>query len=166
MRHHITAAALGLTACVAAEADRKPGSGSGSATSQGLTIVSARSRPSSKGPEANFTGSVRVEPLFNPTAPGRTSAAYVTFDPGARSAWHRHPLGQTLVVTAGTGRIQRRGGPIQELKEGDVVWTPPNEMHWHGASPTTSMTHMAIQEQLAGKAVEWSEQVTDAEYGK
>lgn len=131
---------------------------------QGLTITRAGSQPSSKGPAENFTGSVRVDPLFQANAPSRTSGAYVTFEPGARSAWHTHPVGQTLVVTAGFGRVQRWGGPIQELRPGDVVWTPPGEKHWHGASPTTAMTHIAIQENVDGKAVEWMEKVSDAQY--
>jgi quercetin dioxygenase-like cupin family protein len=107
---------------------------------------------------------VRVDPLFSANAPARAYGAYVTFEPGARSAWHKHPLGQTLIVTAGTGRVQRWGGPIQEIKQGDVVWIPPNEKHWHGASPMTAMTHIAIQEQLDGKAVEWLEKVNDTQY--
>jgi quercetin dioxygenase-like cupin family protein len=119
-----------------------------------------------KGPAQNFTGSVRVDPLFGAIAPSRTMGAYVTFAPGARSAWHSHPLGQTLVVTAGVGRVQSWGGPVQELRPGDVVWTPPNVKHWHGASPTTAMTHMAISEQQEGRAVTWMETVSDEQYGK
>jgi quercetin dioxygenase-like cupin family protein len=133
-------------------------------SSQGLSITRSGSQPSSKGPAENFTGSVRVDPLFQANAPSRTSGAYVTFEPGARSAWHTHPVGQTLIVTAGFGRVQRWGGPIQELRPGDVVWTPPGEKHWHGASPNTAMTHIAIQETADGKAVEWMEKVSDAQY--
>ncbi|NOK15750.1 (R)-mandelonitrile lyase [Corallococcus carmarthensis] len=132
---------------------------------QGVSITRGGSQPSRKGPAENFTGSVRVDPLFQANAPARTSGAYVTFEPGARSAWHSHPLGQTLIVTAGSGRVQRWGGPVQEIRQGDVIWTPPGQKHWHGASPTTAMTHLAIQEQLDGKAVEWMEKVSDAQYG-
>ncbi|HUQ82674.1 MAG TPA: cupin domain-containing protein [Gemmatimonadaceae bacterium] len=130
-----------------------------------MEITRAGSRPSAKGPADWFTGTVRIDPLFDPHAPARTASALVTFEPGARTAWHTHPLGQTLVVTAGFGRAQQEGGPIEEIRPGDVVWFPPNERHWHGASPTTAMTHMAVQEQLDGKAVEWMEKVTDEQYG-
>ncbi|RKH05518.1 cupin domain-containing protein [Corallococcus carmarthensis] len=130
-----------------------------------MSITRGGSQPSRKGPAENFTGSVRVDPLFQANAPARTAGAYVTFEPGARSAWHSHPLGQTLIVTAGSGRVQRWGGPVQEIRQGDVIWTPPGQKHWHGASPTTAMTHLAIQEQLDGKAVEWMEKVSDAQYG-
>ena len=112
-----------------------------------------------------FTGTVRIDPLFQPSAPARAAGAAVTFEPGARTAWHTHPLGQTLIVTAGAGHAQRWGGPIEEIRPGDVVRFPPGEKHWHGASPTTAMTHIAIQEQLDGKAVEWLEHVTDEQYG-
>lgn len=122
------------------------------------------SQPSIKGPEANFTGNVRIDPLNSPPAPARTSVASVTFEPGARSAWHTHPLGQTLVVTAGCGWTQCEGGPIVEIRAGDVIWCPPGHKHWHGATPTTSMTHIAIQEALDGVAVVWMEKVTDEEY--
>ncbi len=122
------------------------------------------SRPSGKGPEEWFTGIVRVDPLFQADAPARVSGASVTFEPGARTAWHTHPLGQTLIVTAGRGRAQRESGPIEEIQPGDVVWFPPGEKHWHGATPTTSMTHVAIQEQLDGKVVEWMEKVSDEQY--
>lgn len=134
------------------------------ADSQNMKLVRHGSQASTKGPAQNFTGSVRVDPLFGANAPSRTTGAYVTFEPGARSAWHSHPLGQTLVVTAGVGRVQSWGGAVQELRPGDVVWTPPNVKHWHGASPTNAMTHMAISDQMAGKAVEWMEKVTDAQY--
>ena len=133
-------------------------------SSQKLTIVRSGSQPSSKGPAENFTGSVRVDPLFQPNAPSRTAGAYVTFEPGARSAWHTHPLGQTLIVTAGVGRVQRWGDPVEEIRPGDVVWTPPGQKHWHGASPNTAMTHIAIQEQLDGKTVTWMEKVSDEQY--
>jgi len=122
------------------------------------------SRPSGNGPEDWFTGVVRVDPLFQAEAPARVVGASVTFEPGARTAWHTHPLGQTLVVTSGLGQAQREGGPIEEIRPGDVVWFAPGEKHWHGASPTTAMTHMAIQESLGGKTVDWLEKVTDEEY--
>lgn len=135
-------------------------------TSQGMKFTAHGTQASVRGPAQNFTGSVRVDPLFGANAPSRTSGAYVTFEPGARSAWHSHPLGQTLVVTAGVGRVQSWGGAVQELRPGDVVWTPPNVKHWHGASPTTAMTHLAISEQEEGKAVTWMEKVSDEQYGK
>jgi 4-carboxymuconolactone decarboxylase len=136
------------------------------AAPQGLEISRSGSRAPTQGPAENFTGSVRVDPLFQATEPGRTSGAYVTFSPGARSAWHTHPLGQTLVVTAGAGRVQRWGSPVQEMRPGDVVRIPPGVKHWHGAGPDNSMTHLAIQEQLDGKAVDWLEKVSDAQYGQ
>jgi quercetin dioxygenase-like cupin family protein len=122
------------------------------------------SQPSARGPSEWFTGTVRVDPLFQAAGPARVQCASVTFEPGARSAWHTHPLGQTLIVTAGCGRAQRWGGPIEELRPGDVIWTPPGEKHWHGASPTTAMTHLAIQEALDGKVVDWLEKVSDEQY--
>jgi len=123
------------------------------------------SQASVKGPADWFTGTVRIDPLFQADDPARVTGASVTFEPGARTAWHTHPLGQTLIVTAGCGRVQRKGGPIEEIRPGDVVWFPPGEKHWHGASPATSMTHIAIQEQLDGKAVDWLEKVSDEQYG-
>lgn len=131
-----------------------------------IAIARAGTQASAKGPAANFTGTVRVDPLFQPSAPARTAGAWVTFEPGARSAWHSHPLGQTLVVTAGVGRVQRWGGKVEEIRPGDVVWTPPGVKHWHGAAPTVAMTHLAIQEAAAGKTVEWMEKVSDEQYGK
>jgi quercetin dioxygenase-like cupin family protein len=122
------------------------------------------SQPSGKGPAEWFTGTVRVDPLFSPNAPARTSGASVTFEPGARTAWHTHPLGQTLIVTSGCGWVQREGGPIEEIHPGDVVWFPPGEKHWHGAKATTAVVHVAIQEALDGKAVEWMEKVSDEQY--
>jgi quercetin dioxygenase-like cupin family protein len=124
------------------------------------------SQPSNKGPTDWFTGTVRIDPLFQPNPPARTAGASVTFEPGARTAWHTHPLGQTLIVTAGYGRAQRWGGPVEEIRPGDVVWFPPGEKHWHGAAPTTAMTHIAIQEGLDGKVVDWMEKVTDEQYAK
>ncbi|TDK35026.1 cupin domain-containing protein [Rhizobium deserti] len=122
------------------------------------------SQPSAKGPSDWFTGTVRVDPLFAPNEARRGAAAAVTFEPGARTAWHTHPLGQTLIVTAGLGLVQREGGPIEEIRPGDVVWFEPDEKHWHGASLTTAMTHIAIQENLNGKVVDWMDHVTDQQY--
>jgi len=129
-----------------------------------MEIKRAGSQPSGQGPADYFTGTVRVDPLVHAPAPARVSAAAVTFEPGARTAWHTHPLGQTLIVTVGCGRAQRVGGPIEEIRPGDVVWFPPGEKHWHGAAPTTAMTHIAVQEALDGTPVEWLEQVSDAQY--
>jgi len=122
-------------------------------------------QPSGKGPADWFTGTVRIDPLFHAASPARVTGASVTFEPGARTVWHTHPLGQTLIVTAGSGLVQREGGPIEKIYPGDVVWFPPGEKHWHGASATTSMTHIAIQEQLDGKAVQWLEKVTNEQFG-
>ena len=124
------------------------------------------SRPSAKGPADWFTGTVRIDPLLQaPELPARITGALVTFEPGARTAWHTHPLGQTLVVTAGLGWVQREGGLVEEIRPGDVVWFPPGEKHWHGASATTAMTHIALQEMLDGKNVDWLEKVSDGQYG-
>jgi quercetin dioxygenase-like cupin family protein len=122
------------------------------------------SQPSGKGPTDYFTGAVRVDPLFSPPEPARASGGSVTLEPGARTAWHTHPLGQTLIVTAGRGWVQREGGPVEEIRPGDVVWISPGEKHWHGAAATTAMTHIAIQEKLDGKPVDWLEQVSDEKY--
>ncbi|SDY30898.1 4-carboxymuconolactone decarboxylase [Variovorax sp. YR266] len=130
-----------------------------------LQISRAGTRTANSAPAQNFTGSVRVEMLYTPAGPERTSAGSVSFAAGARTAWHTHPLGQTLIVTAGVGRVQRLGGPIEEIKAGDVVHIPPGMKHWHGAAPTSAMTHIAITEALDGKAVDWLEQVSDAQYG-
>jgi quercetin dioxygenase-like cupin family protein len=129
-----------------------------------MEIKRTGTQPSSKGPADWFTGNVRIDPLFQPADPSRTASASVTFEPAARTAWHTHPLGQRLIVIAGCGRAQSWGGPIEEIRPGDVVWFPPGEKHWHGAAPATAMTHIAIQEQLDGKAVEWLEKVTDGQY--
>jgi len=118
------------------------------------------------GPSDWFTGSVRIDPLLSSPAPARAAGASVTFEPGARTAWHTHPLGQTLIIISGVGRVQRLGGNIEEVRPGDVIWFSPGEKHWHGASPTTAMTHIAIHEYLDGKSVDWLEKVTDEEYGK
>jgi quercetin dioxygenase-like cupin family protein len=126
-------------------------------------ISNAGSQPSTKGSPSWFSGTVRVDPLFQAPDPARVSGASVTFEPGARTAWHTHPLGQTLIVIAGCGRVQRWGGPIEEVRPGDVVWFPPDEKHWHGAAPTTAMTHIAIQEKKDGN-VDWMEQVSDEQY--
>jgi quercetin dioxygenase-like cupin family protein len=131
-----------------------------------MEIKRAGSQASSKGPEDWFSGTVRIDPLFDRTDPARVSCASVTFEPGARTAWHTHPLGQTLIVTSGCGRAQREGGPVEEIRPGDVVWFSPGEKHWHGASPATAMTHIAIHEKLNGKAVEWMEKVSDEQYGR
>jgi quercetin dioxygenase-like cupin family protein len=131
---------------------------------QAITITRSGSQPSRQGPAENFTGSVRIDPLFNANAPSRTSGGRVTFEPGARTAWHTHPLGQTLIVTAGSGWVRQWGGPIQDIREGDVVGIPPGQKHWHGATATTGMTHIAIQEWLDGKNVEWMEKVSDEQY--
>lgn len=122
------------------------------------------SRPSSKGAAEYFTGAVRVDPLFEAPDPARVRGASVTFEPGARTAWHTHPLGQTLIVISGVGRAQREGGPIEEIRPGDVIWFEPGEKHWHGAAPTTAMNHIALQEALNGKVVEWMEHVSDEQY--
>ncbi|MFF0918479.1 cupin domain-containing protein [Rhizobium leguminosarum] len=129
-----------------------------------MEIKRSGSQPSAKGPADWFTGSVRVDPLFAVTSPARAAGASVTFEPGARTAWHTHPLGQTLIVTSGFGRVQREGGPVEEIRAGDIVSFAPAERHWHGASPTTAVTHIAIQEQLDGKVVDWMEHVTDTQY--
>ena len=129
-----------------------------------MEIKRGGSQPSSKGSPEYFTGAVRVDPLFQAPEPARVRGAYVTFEPGARTAWHSHPPGQTLVVTAGCGRVQRWGGAVEEIRPGDVVWFAPGEKHWHGAAPTTAMTHIAIQEHLDGSAVEWLEKVSDEQY--
>ncbi len=122
------------------------------------------SQPSVQGKAEYFTGTVRIDPLFAVKDPARAAANSVTFEPGARTAWHTHPLGQTLIVTAGLGRVQKWGGPVEEIRPGDVIWFLPGEKHWHGASPTTAMTHIAIQEQEDGKAVDWLEKVSDEQY--
>ena len=129
-----------------------------------MNIKRSGSQPSAKGPGDWFTGAVRIDSPFQGSAPARVAGAIVTFEPGARTAWHTHPLGQTLIVTSGSGRVQRAGGPIEEIRPGDVVWFEPSEKHWHGASPTTALTHIAIQEQLDGKAVDWMEHVSDEQY--
>ena len=129
-----------------------------------MNIKRAGSQHSTKANPEWFTGVVRIDPLFQTSAPARVGGAKVTFEPGARTAWHTHPLGQTLIVTDGFGLVQREGAAIEEIRPGDIVWFPPGEKHWHGASPMNAMTHIAIQEALDGKAVEWMEKVTDEQY--
>src|ERR1051325_9864218 len=126
-----------------------------------MDIMRSGTRPTRPGPAEWFTGTVRIEQLVEPVDPARTAGASVTFEAGARTAWHTHPLGQTLIVTAGTGRAQRWGGPVEELRPGDVIWVPPGEKHWHGAAPTSARTHIAVQEQLDGRTVDWMEKVSD-----
>ena len=149
---------------VAASAGAGTASRAAAAPSDSLTITRGGSRLVQQGPAEQFTGAVRVEMLFAATDSSRAAGASVSFAPGSRTAWHRHPRGQVLVVTAGAGRVQRRGGPVEEIRAGDVVWTPPNVEHWHGAASDTAMQHIAIQEALDGKTVEWLEHVTDAQY--
>jgi quercetin dioxygenase-like cupin family protein len=130
-----------------------------------MEITRSGSQPSAKPPTDWFTGTVRLDSLFSAHEPARAFGASVTFEPGSRTAWHTHPLGQILIVVSGAGRAQRWGGPVEEIHPGDVIWIPPGEKHWHGAAPATAMTHIAIQEQLDGKMVEWMEKVSDAQYG-
>jgi len=129
-----------------------------------MQIKRIGSQPSDKGPAEWFSGTVRMDPLFQPVAPARTAGTSVTFEPGARTAWHTHPLGQTVIVTAGCGWAQCEGGPVEEIRPGDVVWFPPGVKHWHGATRSTAMTHIAIQEYLDGKVVEWMEKVSEEDY--
>jgi len=129
-----------------------------------MEIKRSGAQPSARGPAEWFTGAVRIDPLFDRPDPARVGGALVTFEPGARTAWHTHPLGQTLIVTAGCGWAQREGGPIEDIRPGDVVWFPPGEKHWHGATATTGMSHIAIQEKLDGSPVDWLEPVTEAQY--
>jgi len=131
-----------------------------------MDIRRSGSQPSGRGPAEYFTGTVRVDPRFEAADPARVVGASVTLEPGARTAWHTHPLGQTLIVMAGKGLAQRWGGPIEEIRPGDVIWFAPGEKHWHGATATTAMTHLAIQERLEGKTVDWMEKVSDEQYGR
>jgi len=163
----ITAISLSLLAAWYAAANqtgRTAGPATSNAESEKITITRSSSRSSNPGRAEYFTGSASITELFPARAPARVSGGRVTFEPGARSAWHTHPLGQILIVTAGTGWIQQWGGPKEEIREGDVVWIPPGKKHWHGATASSSMTHIAIQEQLDGKTVEWMEKVSDAQY--
>lgn len=131
-----------------------------------MEITRIGTQPSGKGPADWFTGEVRIDPLFSPNDARRAGAASVTFEPGARTAWHTHPLGQTLIITSGCGRVQREGGTVEAVFPGDIIWFEPNEKHWHGAAPTNGMSHIAIQENLNGKLVDWMEKVTDEQYNK
>ncbi len=159
---------LALTFAHANQARAASGSGAppvaSSQDSQTISITRSGSQPSGKGPAEYFTGSVRVDPLFKANDPSRTSGALVTFEPGARTAWHTHPFGQILIVTAGSGWVQQWGGQIEEIRQGDVVRIPPGQKHWHGATATSGMTHIAIQEHLDGKTADWMEKVSDEQY--
>lgn len=130
-----------------------------------MKITRSGTTPSKAGPSDWFTGTVRIDPLFQAEDPGRAGGAHVTFEPGARTAWHTHPAGQTLIITFGRGRVQRKGGPVEEVRQGDVVWFPAGEKHWHGAAPESAMSHIAIQEAINGEAVTWLEKVTEEDYG-
>jgi quercetin dioxygenase-like cupin family protein len=162
-RRHMIAATGGLVVTTAGAAAQ---TGSTTKSAETMEIKRSGSQPSRRGPAEYFTGAVRVDPLFQAPDPARATGGHVTFEPGARSAWHTHPLGQTLIVTSGLGWVQREGGPIEEVRFGDVVWFPPGLKHWHGATPTTAMTHIAIQESLNGKTVDWLEKVSDEQYRK
>ena len=166
-RRHMLAAAGGLAALAAAEPAAAQEPAMTAPTTRRVPTMEIKrsgSQQSAKGPADYFTGSVRIDPLFQAPDPARARGASVTFEPGARTAWHTHPLGQTLIVTSGRGWVQAWGGPVEEIHPGDVVWFPPGEKRWHGATPTTAMTHIAIQEALDGKTVDWMEQVSDEQY--
>jgi quercetin dioxygenase-like cupin family protein len=154
-----------IAGALAALAAGAPAAAQTQARNVAMQITRSGSQPSRKGPEDYFTGAVRVDPLFQAPEPGRVGGGHVTFEPGARTAWHTHPLGQTLIITSGLGWVQREGGPVEEVRPGDVVWFPPGLKHWHGATPTTAMTHIAINESLNGRNVDWLEKVPDAQYG-
>ena len=164
-----SAITLSLFALTFAQTNQAGAASSSGATqapgSQSIRIVRGGSRPSLQGPTEHFTGSVRVDPLFQASAPAHAAGSLITFEPGARTAWHTHPLGQILIVTAGVGCVQRWGDPVEEIRQGDVVWIPPGQKHWHGAAPNSSMAHIAIVEQLDGKSVDWMEKVSDVQYG-
>lgn len=151
--------AIGISLCISSAQGQTP------AEQQAIRITRSGAQPPRPAPPDNFTGSARVDSSFQANAPARISGARVMFEPGSRTAWHSHPLGQTLIVTAGVGRVQRWGDPVDEIRQGDVVWIPPGQKHWHGAAPNSSMTHIAITEQLDGKTVEWMEKVSDDQYG-
>jgi quercetin dioxygenase-like cupin family protein len=156
----------GAGAVVASDVIRRSHANVNTDEEAGMEITRIGSQPSAKGPGDWFTGAVRIDRLFQPHTPARAAGASVTFEPGARTAWHTHPLGQTLIITAGCGWVQRDGGPVEEVHPGDVVWFPPGEKHWHGATATMGMTHIAIQEQLDGKVVDWLEHVSEEQYRK
>jgi quercetin dioxygenase-like cupin family protein len=163
-RRQVIVATAGFAAFVATSANAENSNVQRRSSDMDMDIKRNGSRPSAKGSPDWFTGSVRVDPLFQAPDPARVGGGQVTFEPGARTAWHTHPLGQTLIITAGLGWVQREGGPIEEVRPGDVVWFPPGLKHWHGASSTTAMTHIAIQESLNGKNVDWMEKVSDEQY--
>jgi quercetin dioxygenase-like cupin family protein len=165
-RRLIAGSAAGLALTVIGPAAAEKSAAERRSGDMDIEIKRNGSRPAAKGSPDWFTGSVRVEPLFQAPDPARVGAGQVTFEPGARTAWHTHPLGQTLIITSGLGWVRRDGGPIEEVRPGDVVWFPPGLRHWHGATPTTAMTHIAIQESLDGKNVDWMEKVSDAQYRK
>jgi quercetin dioxygenase-like cupin family protein len=163
-RRDLLAVTTGIAALALAGDAAKSMTGATKGRNETMKITRAGSQPSGKGPAEWFTGAVRIDPLFQAPEPARVGGASVTFEPGARTAWHTHPLGQTLIITAGLGWVQREGGSIEEVRPGDVVWFPPGLRHWHGATPETAMTHIAIQESLDGKAVDWLEHVSDEQY--
>jgi 4-carboxymuconolactone decarboxylase len=164
---HFAGGLASLFVLAAASLHGEQAGGSAMATppeEKAIVVTRSADQASRQGPAANFTGSVRVDQQFQASAPGRVFGARVTFEPGARTAWHSHPLGQTLIVTSGVGRVQRWGDPVDEIRTGDLVWIPAGQKHWHGASPTTAMSHIGIVEQLEGKSVDWMEKVTDEQY--
>jgi quercetin dioxygenase-like cupin family protein len=163
-RRQVIVATAGLAALAATSAKAESANAQRRSSELDMDIKRNGSRPSAKGSPDWFTGSVRVDPLFQAPDPARVGGGQVTFEPGARTAWHTHPLGQTLIVTAGSGLAQRWGGPIEPIRPGDVIWFSPGEKHWHGATPTTAMTHIAVQEKMNGKAVDWMEKVSDDQY--
>jgi quercetin dioxygenase-like cupin family protein len=163
IRRHVIAAAGGLVVATAGALAQTVSPARSNGT---MEIKRSGSQPSRKGPAEYFTGAVRVDPLFQAGDPARVSGGQVTFEPGARTAWHTHPLGQTLLITSGLGWVQHEGGPIEEVRPGDVVWFPAGLKHWHGATPTTAMTHIAITESRDGKNVDWMEKVSDEQYHK
>ena len=163
-RRHMLAGSSSLAAVAAASAAAQTQNVQTQTGKTTMQITRSGSQPSQKGPTEWFTGTVRVDPLFQAQEPGRVGGGHVTFEPGARSAWHTHPLGQILIVTSGLGWVQRDGGPIEEIRPGDVVWFPAGLKHWHGATSTTAMTHIAITESLNGKNADWMEHVSDAQY--
>jgi quercetin dioxygenase-like cupin family protein len=163
-RRQVIVATAGLAAFATTSASAETSNEQRRSSDMDIDIKRNGSRPAAKGSADWFTGSVRIDPLFQAPDPARVGAGQVTFEPGARTAWHTHPLGQTLIITAGLGWVQREGGPVEEIRPGDVVWFPPGLKHWHGASATTGMTHIAIQESLNGKNVDWMEKVSDEQY--
>jgi quercetin dioxygenase-like cupin family protein len=165
-RRRMLAATGGLAALAGGRAAAQAPAGPTQGRNGMMQITRSGSQPSRKGPADYFTGTVRVDPLFQAPDPARVSGGHITFEPGARTAWHTHPLGQNLIITSGLGWVQREGGQIEEVRPGDVVWFPPGLKHWHGATPTTAMTHIAITESLGGKNVDWMDKVSDEQYRK